>query len=84
MLLAFELDKPALHAMAELIHEIDLRDGRYMRIETGGVDVLLKGWQLAGLSDEELETRGLALFDGLYAFFAYDTIPEKNETDGEQ
>lgn len=67
MLTAFSLDEPGFHAIAELVHEIDLRDGRYARPETSGIDAVLKGWLLAGLSDRDLEARGITLYDGLYA-----------------
>ena len=74
MLAAFGLDRPALRAVAEVVHEVDLHDGRFMRPEMSGVDALLRGWQLLVLSDEEMEACGLALFDGLHAFFADDTL----------
>lgn len=67
MLRAFDLDEAGLLLLAEIVHEIDLRDGRYLRPEVAGVDVLLKGWLLLDLSDKELEARGLVLFDGLLA-----------------
>jgi hypothetical protein len=67
MLLAFGLDDPALRGLAEIVHEIDLRDGRYLRPETAGIDAVLRGWQRAGLTDAELERRGVALFEALYA-----------------
>ncbi|MBI4642051.1 MAG: chromate resistance protein [Candidatus Tectomicrobia bacterium] len=67
MVTAFRLDEPGLRAISEIVHEIDLRDGRYMRPEIAGVDAVLKGWLLAGLSDAELEAHGVALFEGLYA-----------------
>jgi hypothetical protein len=67
MLRTFELDDTALYQMAEIVHEIDLRDGRYQRPETAGIDAALRGWLLAGLPDNELESHGLALFDGLFA-----------------
>lgn len=67
MVLRFELSDPALQAMGEIIHEIDIRDGAYVRPETSGVDVILKGWLLEKLSDQELERHGLILFQGLYA-----------------
>jgi hypothetical protein len=70
MVQAFGLEETALQVVTEIVHEIDLRDGVYARPETSGVDALLRGWQLAGLADEEMEARGLALFDGLYAAFA--------------
>jgi hypothetical protein len=67
MLRAFQLDDPALHLLAEIVHEIDLRDGRYQRPETAGIDATLRGWLLANVPDSELEQHGIALFDGLYA-----------------
>jgi hypothetical protein len=70
MVAAFDLKEPGLQTIAEIVHEIDIRDGRYARPETGGVDVILKGWLLAGLSDSELESRGIDLFEALYSAFS--------------
>ena len=70
MISAFSLKEPALRLVSEIVHDIDIRDGRYARPEIGGIDIVLKGWLLAGLSDSELESRGVALFDGLYTAFA--------------
>ena len=56
--------------MGEIVHEIDLRDGRYIHAETAVIDAVLKGWLLMGFSDQDLEAHGVALFDGLYAAFA--------------
>jgi hypothetical protein len=67
MVLRFGLSNPALQAMGEIVHEVDIRDGAYVRPETSGLDVILKGWLLEKLSDEELERHGLVLFQGLYA-----------------
>jgi hypothetical protein len=67
MVHAFGLEDPSLQPMGEIIHEIDLRDGRYVHPETAGIDAVLKGWLLAGLADPELEAHGVALFEGLYA-----------------
>jgi hypothetical protein len=66
---AFTLNEVALSFLAEIVHEIDLRDGRYQRPETAGVDAILQGWLLADMSDAQLETQGIALFDGLYSSF---------------
>jgi hypothetical protein len=67
MLTAFGLNEPGLQAMAEIVHEIDLRDGQYARPETAGIEAILKGWLLAQFADAELEAHGVALFAGLYA-----------------
>src|SRR5919109_4002314 len=70
MVRAFGLEDPSLQPMGEIIHEIDLRDGRYGHPETAGIDAVLKGWLLAGLADPQLEAHGVALFEGLYADLA--------------
>src|SRR5262245_2172271 len=67
MLQAFGLDDPGLCALAEIVHEIDLRDGLYVRPEIAGVDAILTGWRLADQPDSVLETQGIALFEGLYS-----------------
>lgn len=64
MVRAFRLDDPALRAIAEIVHEIDLRDGRYSRPEIAGVDAVLTGWLV--LADAEREAHGIALFEALY------------------
>jgi hypothetical protein len=70
MVAAFGLDDPVLRTMGEIVHEIDLRDGRYVRPETAGVDAILKGWLLARFEDAALEAQGIALYEGLYAALA--------------
>ena len=67
MIAAFRLNEPALPVIAEIVHEIDLRDGRFERPEVAGLDIILRGWLLERLSDQELESHGVALFQGLYA-----------------
>lgn len=67
MVARFGLNKPGIRAITEIVHELDLRDGLYNRPEAAGVEAVLRGWLLAGLLDTELESRGIALFDGLYS-----------------
>ena len=52
--------------MTEIVHEIDLRDARYLRPKIAGIDAILKGWALLDLPDAELGARGIALFSGLF------------------
>ncbi|MDP9312993.1 MAG: chromate resistance protein [Chloroflexota bacterium] len=72
VLTAFGFLEPPLTALAEIVHEIDVRDGLYTRPEIAGIDALLAGWQQENLSDIDLETRGIALFSGLYAALAHE------------
>jgi hypothetical protein len=66
MLDSLSLDDPAPRVVAEIVHEIDLRDDLYQRAEVAGVDAILQGWLLADYTDAELESHGVALFAGLY------------------
>jgi hypothetical protein len=66
LLAAFGLDAPELHPLAEIVHDLDLRDGRYARPEAAGLEAVLSGWRHLPLEDAELEARGIALFEGLF------------------
>lgn len=67
MIVALDLGPdPALDAIAEIVHEIDLKDGASAHPEVEGVETILQGWRAAGFSDAELERHGVALFEGLY------------------
>src|SRR5262249_4735701 len=61
------LDDGALHAIAEIVHDIDLKDDRFGRAETAGVALVLAGIASATTDDEARLARGAELFDGLYA-----------------
>lgn len=71
MIRAFQLAEPRLQLIAEIVHEIDLRDEQYTHPELAGVDAILKGWLLTNFSDTELEAHGIALFEGIYAALSY-------------
>jgi hypothetical protein len=61
------LDK-AIAKIGEMIHDADLDDARYQRVEAVGIDRVLKGWAKEGLSDDEILRRGFQCFDALYTF----------------
>jgi hypothetical protein len=60
------LEDPALHAIAEMVHDIDLKDGKFGREETPGIAGLIGGIVLAHQDDEERIARGAAMLDDLY------------------
>src|SRR5262245_17305705 len=62
----FAIDDPRLKAIAQAVHDADLDDDRYGRVEARGLDRVLAGWAHQGLSDDELLRRGMQLFEGLY------------------
>ena len=63
---AFGLHDTALTTLAEIVHELDLQDGRYAHPEVVGLESVLAGWRDSDRSDESLEAAGSDLFDGVY------------------
>jgi hypothetical protein len=64
------LDDPALVAIGEIIHDIDLKDGKYGREEAAGIRNLITGVASAHNDDNQRLERGGAVFDDLYGYFA--------------
>jgi hypothetical protein len=60
---------PALQAIAEIVHDIDLKDSKFGRDETAGVASLLSGVAAANSSDDKRVTQGEPIFDNLYQYF---------------
>jgi hypothetical protein len=63
------LKDPALRAIAEIIHDIDLRDNKYGRDESAGIRTLIDGIAVATSDDLERIARGTEVFNNLYEFF---------------
>lgn len=60
---------PALRPIAQIVHDIDLKDSKYARQETAGIDRLIAGIAMAHKDDESRLARGSAVFDDLYEYF---------------
>jgi hypothetical protein len=64
----FAVSDKAIAKIGEMIHDADLDDARFQRVEAIGIDRVLKGWAKEGLCDEEILRRGFECFDALYSF----------------
>jgi len=62
-----DLRAPALAAVAEIVHDLDLKDAKFGRPETAGVAAMLEGLALRHQDDQQRMKEGLILFDSLYA-----------------
>lgn len=60
------LRDPALRAIAEIVHDLDLKDDKFSRPEVQGVRQLLAGITLATEDDKARIERGGVLFEDLY------------------
>ncbi|MDP2334308.1 MAG: chromate resistance protein [Reyranella sp.] len=65
-----KLDDPALTAIGEIIHDIDLKDGKYGREEAAGIRSLVAGIASSHNDDTQRLERGAVLLDDLYRSFA--------------
>jgi len=63
------LSDPALVQVGEVVHDIDLKDGKYGRPETEGLRQILEGLYRSQPDDEERLRQGFSLFDALYESF---------------
>jgi hypothetical protein len=69
LLADFRLDEPALRHLAEIIHDIDLKDSKFSRPEATGLDHLLAGIAMRHPDDAARIEDGAAVFEGLYEYF---------------
>jgi hypothetical protein len=63
------LNEPALGPIAEIVHDIDLKDSKFGRQETIGIERLIAGIAMANKDDETRLARGEAVFEDLYEYF---------------
>ena len=60
----------ALRALAEIVHDLDIADGKFGRPETAGIGALING--ICAGTDDDIEriAQGSGALDGFYAHFA--------------
>ena len=63
------LKEAALRAIAEIVHDIDLKDGKFARPEADGIRTLVDGICAATGDDDERLARGGAVFEDLHRYF---------------
>ena len=64
LLARFTLGDPALAAIGEIVHDIDLKEERYARKETAGVESVVRGIALGTEDDAERIERGFSCSTG--------------------
>ena len=57
----------ALGAIAEIVHDLDLKDGKFERPEAAGVAAMIEGLALRHTDDARRLEEGSVIFDALYA-----------------
>ena len=62
----FGLSDKALLAVAEVVHDADLKDAKFRRDEANGLDTILKGFADTTADDHALLELGFGVYDALY------------------
>ncbi len=70
----YDLREPILTEIAEIVHDADLMDEKYGRVESEGLDAIIRGMQLALPDDEALIKHSDAVFDGLRAYLGREVL----------
>jgi hypothetical protein len=65
----FDIRNPGLAAIAEIIHDIDVKDGKFARVEAPGMASLIAGIALTCEDDARRLDLGSRIFDALLAFY---------------
>jgi hypothetical protein len=66
----FSIRDGRIKRIAQIIHDADLGDEKFGRLEGQGLDKVLNGWGKQDLPDDEILQRGMDLIEGLYEALA--------------
>ncbi|MFH1217434.1 MAG: chromate resistance protein ChrB domain-containing protein [Pseudomonadota bacterium] len=64
---SFDIKDKALRKIAEIVHDLDIKDNKYLTPEAPGLEVILAGIRKTAKSDNDALTQGMAVFEMLYA-----------------
>ncbi|HMF58453.1 MAG TPA: chromate resistance protein ChrB domain-containing protein, partial [Pyrinomonadaceae bacterium] len=83
MINRFALDSdPGLREMAEIVHDIDLKDDKFHRLEAAGLDAVVSGLSELIKDDRKLIQQSSTVFDGLYAMLSVRSKKSVGKADG--
>ncbi len=63
---SFGLADRGLSRLAEIVHDIDIKDGRFAAAEAPTVELIIRGIRNLNLPDQETLEQGMAVFEALY------------------
>lgn len=69
LLRRFHLEDPGLSEIAEIVHDIDLKDDKFARDDASGIERVLAGIASSSTDDSVRLERASPIFDDLYALF---------------
>jgi len=64
---SFSLKEVALKRIAEIVHDLDMKDEKYTAPEAKGIEDILSGIRKTARDDHEMLEKGISVFEMLYA-----------------
>lgn len=64
---AFNIKDKQVKKIAEVVHEIDMRDDKFRNLEAKGIEEILQGIRKTTTDDKEAIEKGITVFEMLYA-----------------
>jgi hypothetical protein len=73
----FGIRDAAVARIAEIVHDLDLKDGKFGAAEAVTIGIAIDGLQLSSMDDGLLLDQGMILFEALYRSFGQSTRPSR-------
>jgi hypothetical protein len=75
----YEIEDPAVHLLAKIVHGADVEQDLYGRPEAPGLEALAEGFRYLGLKDDhEILAKEFIVYDALYAYCRQKVQEEKS------
>jgi hypothetical protein len=73
----FAIRDPAVARIAEIVHDLDLKDGKFGAPDAATLGLTIDGLQLSSKDDSMLLDQGMTLFEALYRSFGESARPSR-------
>jgi len=73
---------PAVARIAEIVHDLDLKDDKFGAPEAATLGIAIDGLQLSSMDDGVLLDQGMTLFEALYRSFGQSIRPSRPRSAG--
>jgi len=75
----YQINDPAIHLLAEIVHGADVQQDLYGRAEAPGLKAVAEGFGYLGLKDDhEILQKEFVVYDALYAYCRRTVIEQPN------
>ena len=69
LLSRFDISETAVARLSEIVHDLDLKDGKFAAPEASTLGTAIDGLQMSCVDDHQLLEQGMILFEAIYRSF---------------